>query len=200
MRSLYHDGQTVMHRLPAGAKLAGLMVFAVLLFLTRSIPLLALAMLATGAIYLGLGQPLRVAIRPLIPILVTILAVVGLHLVFNGIEEASVTGLRLTALMLLAASVTVTTSISDFIAVITRAAMPLERLGLLKAADIGLAVGLVVRFIPEIMTRYDAIREAHRARGLKPRAGTVIAPLIIATLKDADSIAAAIDARGIRGQ
>jgi biotin transport system permease protein len=76
--------------------------------------------------------------------------------------------------------------------------MPLEKIGLVKAADIGLAVGLVVRFVPEIVSRYQAIREAHEARGLTIRVRTMLVPLIILTLRDADQIAAAIDARGIR--
>ncbi len=66
------------------------------------------------------------------------------------------------------------------------------------ADDVGLAVGLVLRFVPEILGRYQAIREAHTARGLKVRPMTLLAPLIILTLRDADKIAAAIDARGFR--
>ena len=111
-----------------------------------------------------------------------------------------VTVLRLSTLMLLGAAVTATTTVSAFIETITRAAAPLERIGLVKASDIGLSVGLVVRFVPEILSRYEAIREAHRARGIRPKISTILGPLIIATLKDADNIAEAIDARGIRGQ
>jgi biotin transport system permease protein len=81
---------------------------------------------------------------------------------------------------------------------ITSLARPLEKTGLVRADDIGLAVGLVIRFVPEILGRYTAIREAHIARGLKVRPATILVPLIILTLKDADNIAAAIDARGIR--
>ena len=106
--------------------------------------------------------------------------------------------LRLTALMLLAATVTATTSITEFIDEVTALARPLERTGWVQADDIGLALGLVLRFVPEIVGRYQAIREAHKARGLKVRPTTLLAPLIILTLKDADNIAAAIDARGIR--
>jgi len=56
----------------------------------------------------------------------------------------------------------------------------------------------VVRFVPEILGRYQAIKEAHAARGIKVRPVTLLAPLIILTLRDADNIAAAIDARGFR--
>lgn len=102
--------------------------------------------------------------------------------------------------MLLAASVTATTGIGDFIDEITLAAMPLERLCILQAADVGLSIGLVIRFVPEVVSRYQTIREAHFARGLKVRPLTVAVPLIILTLRSADEIAAAIDARGIRRQ
>lgn len=128
----------------------------------------------------------------------TILFVALFSLLFNPWHVAVVTVLRLSALMLFAATVTATTTVTAFIDEITLLATPLERLGVAKAADIGLAVGLVVRFLPEILNRYDAIREAHAARGLKVRASTVLVPLIILTLRDADNIAAAIDARGIR--
>jgi biotin transport system permease protein len=69
-----------------------------------------------------------------------------------------------------------------------------------KASDLGLAIGLVIRFLPEVLGRYQAIRDAHHARGLKPKPLTLAVPLIILTLRNADEIAAAIDARGIRGQ
>jgi biotin transport system permease protein len=96
--------------------------------------------------------------------------------------------------------VTATTTIADFIAAITALLLPLERLGLMKASDGGLAFGLVLRFVPEIANRYEMLKEAHAARGLVLRPHRIIGPLIISTLKEADAIAQAIDARGIRGQ
>lgn len=200
MRSLYHKGDSLLHRLPATLKIGGLAMAATALFFTREPAWLVAALLASIAIYASLGQTIKTAFARLRPILLTILLLGLVLLAFSSVDEAVVTVLRLTTLMLLGAAVTASTTIQDFMEVISRAAWPLEKLGLLKAADIGLAVGLVVRFVPEILTRYEAIREAHMARGLKPRATTLIGPLIISTLKDADNIAAAIDARGIRGQ
>ena len=189
-----------MHRLAPAVKIAGLALIAVLIFLTRDPRLLVPVLVAAGLLYFTLGQPLRAALSPLKPVFLTI-AIVGLfHLVATSAEEAMVTVLRLSTLMLLGAAVTATTTVSAFIETITRAVSPLERLGLVKASDIGLSVGLVVRFVPEILSRYEAIREAHRARGIRPKMTTMLGPVIIATLKDADNIAQAIDARGIRGQ
>lgn len=200
MKSLHVPGNSLMHRMKPSVKMAGLALIAVLIFLTRDPRWLVPVLVAAALLYFTLGQPLRAALSPLKPVFLTI-AIVGLfHLLLTSAEEAMVTVLRLSTLMLLGAAVTATTTVSAFIETITNAAAPLERLGLVKAADIGLSVGLVVRFVPEILSRYEAIREAHRARGIRPKIATMLGPLVIATLKDADSIAEAIDARGIRGQ
>ncbi|RYD46046.1 MAG: energy-coupling factor transporter transmembrane protein EcfT, partial [Sphingomonadales bacterium] len=96
--------------------------------------------------------------------------------------------------------VTATTTIGEFIETITAMARPLERLGIANARDIGLAIGLVIRFVPEVQARYVAVADAHRARGLKLRFSTVLVPLVIGTLQSADDIADAIDARCIRAE
>lgn len=155
-------------------------------------------MLVTAALYGKIGLPLGEALRRLRPILLAITVVGLFNLIFNPWQAALVPVLRLTALMLLAASVTGTTSITEFIDEVTALARPLERTGRVRADDIGLALGLVLRFVPEIVNRYQAIREAHTARGLKVGPTSLLAPLIILTLKDADNVAAAIDARRIR--
>ncbi|WP_064706331.1 energy-coupling factor transporter transmembrane component T family protein [Rhizobium bangladeshense] len=198
MQSLYVEGNSRMHRLSPRAKLLSLAAFAILLFMSHNLLLLSGAVLVTAALYGTIGLPLGEALRRLRPILLAI-AVVGLfNLIFNPWQAALVPVLRLTALMLLAASVTATTTITEFIDEVTALARPLERTGRVRADDIGLALGLVLRFVPEIVNRYQAIREAHTARGLKVRPTSLLAPLIILTLKDADNVAAAIDARRIR--
>lgn len=198
MQSLYVEGNSLMHRLSPRAKLLSLAAFGIVLFIGENIALLSIALLLTAAVYRAVGLPLADALRRLRPIFLTIAVVVLFSLIFNSWHDALVTLLRLTALMLFAATVTATTTIAEFIDEITALARPLERTGWVQADDIGLAVGLVLRFVPEILDRYQAIREAHTARGLKVRPTTLLAPLIILTLRDADNIAAAIDARGIR--
>ncbi|MDM9623709.1 transporter [Rhizobium sp. AC44/96] len=198
MQSLFVEGSSVMHRLPARLKLIVLAALGVVLFTTTSIPPLVLAVIATAAIYFSAGGPLRQALARLKPVFLTILIVAVFSLAFNPWHAAIVSLLRLTSLMLFAASVTATTTITQFIDEITALARPLERVRLVRADDVGLAVGLVVRFVPDIVNRYQAIREAHAARGIKMKPTTILVPLIILTLRDADNIAAAIDARGVR--
>ncbi len=198
MQSLHVEGDSLLHRLPARVKLPALAVLGIALFATADIALLSVAVVAAAVLYFTIGLPARQALLRLKPILLTIVVVALFSLAFNPWHGVMVALLRLTALMLFAVAVTATTTIAQFIDEITFAARPFERMGLLRADDIGLAVGLVVRFVPEILGGYHAIREAHLARGLKVRPTTLLAPLIILTLRDADNIAAAIDARGIR--
>ena len=75
-----------------------------------------------------------------------------------------------------------------------------DSLGIANALDIGLAIGLVIRFVPEVQALYRSVVEAHRARGLKLRPATIIVPTIIGTMLSADEIANAIDARTLRGR
>jgi biotin transport system permease protein len=198
MQSLYVDGDTWMHRASPRAKLIALAALGILLFLTDHPALLAVAAIVAAILFFAVGLSFREALIRLKPVFLVILFVASFSLLFNPLHAAVTTVLRLVALVLFAATVTATTTIGSFIEEITFLAGPLERLGLVHAADIGLAVGLVVRFVPEIVDRYGAIREAHEARGLKIRLSTTLVPLIILTLRDADDIAAAIDARGIR--
>ncbi|RUM26162.1 energy-coupling factor transporter transmembrane protein EcfT [Rhizobium vallis] len=198
MQSFYVEGNSAMHRLSPRVKLLSLAIVSVVLFISENIALLSVAVLLAAIVCRMVGMPVAEGLRRLRPIFLTIVIVALFNLIFNPWHDALVTLLRLTALMLLAATVTATTTIAQFIDEVTALARPLERTGWVQADDIGLAIGLVLRFVPEILGRYQAIREAHEARGLKVRPTTLLAPLIILTLRDADNVAAAIDARGIR--
>lgn len=192
------EGDGPIHRLPPTAKLVALVVFSIAVFAVSSPWILA----AMAAITLGLAllfcrQALVQWLRAWI-LLFTIIVVVAWNAVAIGGEAALVTFFRLGSLSLFAAMVTATTSVGAFIDTITKLLRPLERLGLANARDVGLAIGLVIRFIPEVQVRYRAVADAHRARGLNLKPSTVIVPLIIGTVLSADEIANAIDARNIR--
>ncbi len=200
MKTLYVHGNSWLHRLSPGLKLGGLAVFSLLLFVTASPVVLAAAVFLAGAIHASMCFGVARTWQQLRVILLSISILTVFTLLLNGPADALAVFLRLVALAVLAATITATTSTAEFIDTITAGARPLERIGLVKAADLGLAIGLVVRFVPEVLARYEAIRDAHHARGLKQRPLTLAVPLIIQTLRHADEIAAAIDARGIRGQ
>lgn len=200
LTSLYTEGNSVFHRMAARMKLALLLVVGIALALVSSVVVQTLAALLFGIIYFCLGLGFKQAFRRIRPVVITI----ALFAIINAIVvtplDATVNTLRLLALVFLAATITATTSVNALMEAFMVILMPLERLGLLKAADVSLALGLVLRFVPDIALRYQALKDAHLARGLTVHPLKMIGPLIILTLKEADSIADAIDARGIRGQ
>lgn len=192
------EGDSPLHRLPARGKLVLLFATAVGLFLVSDLRVLVPALALSAGLLLSTGVGVREAFRRTRFVLFTVLILAAANYYLHSPHEALVVFCRLAALVLLAAAVTATTGISAFMDEVTRLLMPLERRGLVQAADVSLAVGLVIRFVPEILARYRDIADAHRARGLPVRPLTTLVPLIILTLKDADTIAMAIDARGFR--
>ena len=200
LTSLHIEGDSLLHRLPVRVKLIALVALSIVLFLSGSLVLQAIAFVLAAGLYLSVGLPLKEAIARVGFVFLTIFFLAAVNLFLLPVGEVATLTLRLMALVLFAAAVTATTTISAFMDEITVLLTPFERLGWLRAADVSLALGLVLRFVPDIFARYEAIREAHRARGLPIRPLTIIGPLIILTLKDADTIAAAIDARGFRRQ
>ncbi|MFD1746637.1 energy-coupling factor transporter transmembrane component T family protein [Rhizobium helianthi] len=199
MTSLHMEGNSWLHRASAGYKLFSLFILSLVLSLLNSPALLGLSLFAAILLAAQVGLTPRPLWARTKPVLLTIALLALVNYVVVSPRDALVTLLRLPAIVVLATIVTATTSLSAFIDCLTKAARPLERLGLLRAADVGLALGLVLRFVPEIAARHETLRAAHKARGIPYRLHRALGPLIIATLKDADSIAEAIDARGIRG-
>lgn len=187
-----------LQRLPTASKLAALFALSILLFaVSQPVILGAFA----GLVVLLCLTLCRAALLNWLKswaLLLTIAVVVLWTALARSPDAALLILLRLSTLSLFATLVTTTTTIGQFIETITRFAQPLERVGLANARDIGLSIGLVIRFIPEVHERYRAVADAHRARGLKPRISTILAPMVISTLQSADDIANAIDARGIR--
>lgn len=114
---------------------------------------------------------------------------------FQGWVEALAVLLRVGAMVGLALAVTLTTRTADLIAVCEWALLPLQRLGLLDAGKVALALALALRFVPEIWRNFHEIREAQAARGLGANPLALIVPLIVLTLKRAQEVSEAIDAR-----
>ncbi|WP_416408252.1 CbiQ family ECF transporter T component [Agrobacterium rosae] len=200
MKSLHVEGSGWLYQLSPRIKLASLALFSIGLFLTRDPLILFAAVLMAGLVLWQAHLGFREIVARLRPVLLTIAIIAAFSFLLISAADAMIALLRLTALTLLATAITASVSISQFMDEIAFALRPLEKLGLAKAADVGLAVGLVVRFVPEVINRYETLRDAHRARGMKTKLHTILVPLIIMTLKDADAIADAIDARGFRGQ
>lgn len=105
---------------------------------------------------------------------------------------------RLGAAVGLANGVTMTTELAEIIALLTRLARPLARVGL-NPKVLGLSVALVMRFVPVMLLRYDQISIAFRARSPRRPGWRILMPVLLAALDDADHVAEALRARGGAG-
>lgn len=189
-------GATPLHRMPAGAKFAGLAVIATALFFVASVPLLVAALAVAFVLALSTGRGARRLVRDLAMPAVVIAAIGGVHLVAGDTRAATEVVPRLLALTLLAHAVVLTTTTAAAIEAFEAGLMPFERIGLLDAARTALTLTLALRFVPLIVEEAAAIREAQAARGLGSHPIAVVVPLVVRTLVRAGEVADAIDARG----
>ena len=187
------------HHYPASVKLALLCLWTAFLFqLTAPLPqtFAALSILtltaSCGTLFFKTALNL---LRPLWPF---VLIVTIWHLWQRDLSGGTTVILRMLTTIAAANLVTMTTRLSDMIAVITRLTRPLARLGL-SPATIALAIALVIRFIPVMLHRMSQIRDAFRARSSGKTGWRILTPALLAALDDADHTAEALRARGGTG-
>ncbi|MCW9042902.1 MAG: energy-coupling factor transporter transmembrane protein EcfT [Pseudopelagicola sp.] len=195
MLDLYRPGASPLHRLSPGPKLLAMMLCGTALFLVESLPLVAAALILTLGLYRLAGLPLRLAAAQLRPLAVILVIFFALQYWLSGPLLAAFVVTRLAALILLASLVTLTTRASDMIDTITAALALLRPLGV-NPAKVGLAISLALRFIPVLGQITAEVREAQKTRGLERSVIATALPVAIRTLKMADDISDAIEARG----
>jgi len=191
---LYIDGASPLHRATAGLKILAMMALGTGVFLISDWPVVAIVLATVIALYpiSGFGPHLIWAqIKPMIWLLLIFFAV---QLWLNDWQVGLLVVLRIAAIVLFASLVTLSTKTSDMLASLDRAMVPLKPIGV-NPEKVSLAISMVLRFIPVIATVASEIRDAQRARGLDKSILAMIVPLIIRTLKMADDVADAIDAR-----
>lgn len=195
MIALHRPGESPLHRLPAGAKLALLALAGTGLMLVEAPLALAGSLVAALALYrlarLRLADA-AAALRPLAPVLAILLVLQGLLVSW---EAGAALALRFATLILAAALVTLTTPVSAMVDAIARALRPLAPLGV-APERVALALALAVRFVPVVGAAAAAIREAQAARGLGANPLALAVPLVVRAIATAEAAAEAIEARG----
>ncbi|QIR85886.1 CbiQ family ECF transporter T component [Paracoccus sp. AK26] len=195
MISLTSPVETWAHRIPAGAKLLALSIATLALFLLEPF-MLAMATLAVAVLYLSAGltfaaQGLR-HLRMLWPFL---LLIAVWHGVTGQAQAGAAIALRLLAALALANFVTMTTRLTDMIAIMTWLLAPLRRLGLSTCA-VELAIAMVLRFTPMLVENGQRLAMSWRARSRRRPGWRIVMPMAALALDDADHVAEALRARG----
>lgn len=196
MFATYQPGTSLLHRIPAGAKilLVCVLIVAVTVLVRQPWHLLP-AMSLTVVLYLIGRIPARAAwdqVRPVLPMLVAIL-------VLQWIVADLDTALRVSGSLLVAVTiaglVALTTRVSDMLDAVTRAAGPLRYVGA-SPDRIALVLVLTIRAIPLLARQLRQVTEARKARGLGMSIRALVVPTVLGALTTADQLGDALAARG----
>lgn len=184
------------HRLPAGAKLMALALGTASLFALSSPLPLAIAALAVAGLVASGGRVFATeSLKMLRPLWPFVLIVTLWHLVTRDLSGGASVLLRMGAAVAAANFVTMTTRLSDMLAVIERLLSPLRAFGL-SPRPLALSLALVIRFIPVMLTRIETITLAFRARSPRRAGWRILMPATLSALDDAERVADALRARG----
>ncbi|XVQ06642.1 energy-coupling factor transporter transmembrane component T family protein [Spirillospora sp. CA-255316] len=193
---VYVPGDTLLHRLPAGAKLLALLVVITATLFIRdpavALAATALACLAYPAGRVGLVHLARTA-RGLLPFLALILV---FQVVTAGWRTALVLAAQLFIAVALAGLVTLTTRVAEMLELFERLARPLRVFGV-RPERVALVLALAIRSVPMALTAWQSARDAYVARGLTRRPHQVVVPVIVSLIRSAEAIGEAISARGM---
>lgn len=197
MLGLYLHRESVIHRLPAGAKLGGLLLVTVLvLVLPGGWGALAAGLIGAAVLVAARLPARRVLAELRAPVLMlTLLFGFQALLAGGGWEETAVAVARFAALILLATLVTLTTRVMDMVDLFERLFGLLRPVGV-NPAKLALMLALTIRFIPLLGEQVREVRMAQRARGVERNIAALFVPLLVKILTMADDLTAALEARG----
>jgi biotin transport system permease protein len=191
----YHPGWSVLHRLPAGAKLALLVGAAVATHWVDRPLRVGVALLIVACLYGVARIPVPLAVAQVRPLSVLLLVLGAFQWWVSGWRTAVTVVGVLAVLVLLAALVTLTTRTTTMVDTIVRLCGPLRRLGI-DPERIGLLLALGIRSVPVVIGLAQEVREAQLARGLGASPTAFAVPLVVRALRHADALGEALAARG----
>lgn len=191
----YVPGRSVLHRLPAGLKLAALAAAAVVSVLLDRPWQVGVLLLVVVLGYAVAGIRPRTAAAQVRPLFWLLVVLAGFQLVVNDWQTTVRVVGTLLALVLAAALVSLTTRTTDLVDVVVRCCRPLRVLRV-DPERVGLLFALGIRSVPVVIGLAREVREAQLARGLGASPTAFAVPLVVRSLRHADRLGEALAARG----
>lgn len=196
LSSLFVPGSSVLHRAPAVAKLAGLLVLSTALVALRSPAAVATCAVLVVLAYLLAGLGVRAVVGQVWPLRWVVVLLVPFQWWTAGWRAAVVVVGTLLVAVAAAGLVTLTTRVTDMLDALTSALRPLRWLGV-DPERVALLLSLTIRAIPVIAGTLAETRDARRARGLERSTRALVTPLVVRTVRHADRVGDALAARGL---
>ncbi|WIM66801.1 energy-coupling factor transporter transmembrane protein EcfT [Corynebacterium breve] len=193
----YVPGNSAIHRLPASAKLVGLIAFIIVVAIWAKTPTqagIALAIVVIG--YLIARIPLRTAAEQTLPVLPFLLIIGAFQVWQASWFEAVALVVGLFASVAAATLLTLTTTIAELMESLESALRPFERFGL-PVETISLALSLTIRLIPLMLSTVNEVLEARKARGAGFSVAAFGTPVVIRSIRRARQLGEALMARGV---
>lgn len=197
MIGLYLPGHSLLHRMPAGAKLLSLLVIIVAATVLVRTPAQAGVLgLAVVALFVLARVPWRVALAQLRPVVWMLALIAVVQVLTTSPARATVVCALLLISVALAALATLTTRVTDMLDAVTRGLGPLRRFGV-DPERVGLLLALAIRCVPLLAGIVREVADARRARGLQWSVTALATPVLVRALRTADAMGDALAARGV---
>ena len=220
----YYPGESPLHRLDPRTKLGGGLAFLLIALAARDFAALGVIAVFVGMLYAVARIPFGKAMRSLAPLLAIVVIASLLNLFTNHsgavlvhwgiveISEGSVrqclfVACRLALMMMGMSLVTLTTMTLDLTEAFERMLAPFARIGL-PAHELGMILGIALRFMPQFATELSSVYRAQLSRGAaldsSPAKGvrmlsSVTITLFASVFRHADTLSAAMDEHCYRG-
>lgn len=220
----YYPGESPLHRMDPRAKLLLGCAFIIAALCARNAAALGVVAVFVAGFYLLARIPLVNAAKSLAPLMfiVVVASLLNLFVVQGGavlfewgfirISEAGVgsclfIAARLVLMMLGMSLITMTTLTLDLTEAFERLLSPFARIGL-PAHELGMIMGIALRFLPQFASELVTIYHAQISRGAgmdgSPVKGlrmlsSLMIPLFTSAFRHAETLSAAMDARCYHG-
>lgn len=221
----YIPGDSIIHRLDPRSKLLAMFLLIVISFWANN-PVTNLLLFVVTGIFISLsGVPLSFFIKGLRSMFFLIAFTTIFQLFFissgqvlweigfikitsHGIEQAGIIFCRFVLIIFYSTLLTLTTMPLSLATAVESLLGPLKRFKV-PVHEIGLMLSMSLRFVPTLMDDTTRIMNAQKARGVDFDEGSIVQkvkalipiliPLFATSLKRADSLAIAMEARGYQG-
>jgi len=221
----YIPGDSIIHRLDPRSKLLAMFLLIVISFWANN-PITNLLLFVVTGIFISLsGVPLSFFIKGLRSMFFLIAFTTIFQLFFisggqvlweigfikitsHGIEQAGIIFCRFVLIIFYSTLLTLTTMPLSLATAVESLLGPLKRFKV-PVHEIGLMLSMSLRFVPTLMDDTIRIMNAQKARGVDFGEGSIVQkvkamipiliPLFATSLKRADSLATAMEARGYQG-
>ena len=221
----YIPGNSIIHRLDPRSKLVAMILLIIIAFWANNPITNLILFIATGIFVILSEVPLSFFIKGLrsmffliaFTTLFQLFFISGGHVLFEmgfikitsyGIEQAGIIFCRFVLIIFFSTLLTLTTMPLSLATAVESLLGPLKRFKV-PVHEIGLMLSMSLRFVPTLMDATIRIMNAQKARGVDFGEGNVIQkvkamipiliPLFATSLKRADSLATAMEARGYQG-